>query len=177
MKKRNAALAAAYKGMEEAFNKYRARVEEAVGEEQERDIFNGVREEEVVDENGKKKVVKVTEGPASMYSFIFDETRPTWNKDRHINKMFIQCQQNIANDLLRTRGHLFLNDVFDMLGFERTAMGQQVGWMMGKGGDECVDFGLDLWENPNAQAFLDGDEPGVWLNFNVDGNILADFDA
>lgn len=171
MKKRNVALAAAYKATEEAFNKYRERVIEAVGAEQERDIFMGVREEEVTDENGKKTIVRVTDGPASPYSFLFDETRPSWNKDRHYNKMFLLCQQNMATDLLRTRGHLFLNEVLDMLSIERTPAGQQVGWLMGNG-DDFVDFGLDSFESPEAAAFMSGEEPALWLNFNVDGSIM-----
>lgn len=171
MKKRNVAIAAAYKATEEAFNKYRERVIEAVGADQERDIFNGVREEEIVNEDGSKSIVRVTDGPASPYSFIFDETRSSWNKDRHYNRNFLVCQQNIATDLLRTRGHIFLNEVLDMLGIERTAVGQQVGWVLGNG-DDFVDFGLDSFESPEAAAFMAGDEPALWLNFNVDGYVL-----
>lgn len=171
MKKRNVALAAAYKATEEAFNKYRERVVEAVGADQELDIFKGVREEEVVDSEGNKTIVRVTDGPASPYSFIFDETRSSWNKDRHYNRNFLVCQQNMATDLLRTRGHIFLNEVLDMLGIERTAIGQQVGWVMGNG-DDFVDFGLDSFESPEAAAFMAGEEPALWLNFNVDGYIL-----
>lgn len=155
MKKRNVALAAAYKATEEAFNKYRERVMEAVGTEQELDIFNGVREEEVVGEDGKKKIVQVVDGPASPYSFIFDETRSEWRKDPQYNQVFLKCQQNMATDLLRTRGHLFLNEVLDMLGIERTPAGQQVGWLMGNG-DDFVDFGLDYFESDDAKAFLAG---------------------
>lgn len=172
MKKRNVALAAAYKASEEAFNKYRERVVEAIGADQESDVFKGIREEETVDESGKKKVVRVQDGQASIYRQLWDETRPTWNKDRMYNKQFLLCQQNMANDLLRTRGHLFLNEVHDMLGIERTPIGQMAGWVMGKGGDEFVDFGLDSFESPEAAAFLDGTEPAIWLDFNVDGNVM-----
>lgn len=172
MKKRNAALAVAYKATEEAFNKYRERVIEAIGTEQELDVFKGIREEEVTDENGKKTVVRVQEGQASIYRQLWDETRPTWNKDRMYNKQFLLCQQNMANDMLRSRGHLFLNEVHKMLGIEVTQIGQMAGWVMGHGGDEFVDFGLDSFESPEALAFLEGTEPAIWLDFNVDGNVL-----
>lgn len=172
MKKRNAALAVAYKATEEAFNKYRERVIEAIGTEQELDVFKGIREEEVTDENGKKTVVRVQEGQASIYRQLWDETRPTWNKDRMYNKQFLLCQQNMANDMLRSRGHLFLNEVHKMLGIEVTQIGQMAGWVMGHGGDEFVDFGLESFESPEALAFLEGTEPAIWLDFNVDGNVL-----
>jgi hypothetical protein len=91
---------------------------------------------------------------------IFDEQRsPNWSPDSDINELFLRCQKNYANDLLKIRGHLFLNDVYDMLGLTRTAKGQLVGW---------------LFTNANTVEFWKeelGEGNTVFLKFNVDGVI------
>lgn len=55
LKSRNAALSLAYTGLQKAYDEYRKRVREVVGEEKENDIFKGVREvvTEETKENGK----------------------------------------------------------------------------------------------------------------------------
>jgi hypothetical protein len=81
--------------------------------------------------------------------------------------MFIRSQQNYANDLLNARGHVFLNEVYDMLGIERTSAGAVVGWVRGNGDNE-IDFGV-LNDLHSGQRFINGDERSVLLDFNVDG--------
>jgi hypothetical protein len=58
---------------------------------------------------------------------------------------------------------LFLNDVYDMLGFKRTSNGQLVGWLKGDG--NFVDFSM-------AQVSLEA----TLLDFNVDGVIYEQID-
>ena len=70
--------------------------------------------------------------------------------------------------MLRARGHLFLNEVYDALGFERTQAGTVVGWLIGNGGDDFVDFGM--YEAVNNR-FINGLERTPLLDFNVDGVI------
>ena len=73
-----------------------------------------------------------------------------------------------ANDMLHARGHIFLNEVYDMLGIPRTEDGQLVGWI--KGGND-VDFGIyNMYKEANRD-FVNGYEPVVLLDFNVDGLI------
>ena len=110
--------------------------------------------------------------PANEYSRVFDETCTGWTNDPKYNLMFITCQQNYANCLLRDKGHLFLNEVFDMFGIPRTKIGQIVGWVYEAEnpiGDNFVDFGIQ--EEFNVD-FLNGNINTAILNFNVDGNIL-----
>ena len=89
--------------------------------------------------------------------------------------MFLRHQQNYANDILKNRGYLFLNEVYDMLGFPRTKYGQIVGWVYDEknsNGDNFVDFGIYDKDNPEKRKFVNGYETAIWLDFNVDGNIL-----
>lgn len=59
----------------------------------------------------------------------YDSTCRPWTKDPKYNMMFLRHQERYANDLLMARGHLFLNEVYDMLGMSRTMNGQIVGWV------------------------------------------------
>ena len=49
------------------------------------------------------------------YSMIFDESCSLWEKDSMLNAMTIRNVESAANRKLRTNGHLFLNEVIDML--------------------------------------------------------------
>ena len=89
--------------------------------------------------------------------------------------MFLLRQQNYANDLLKSKGHLFLNEVYDMIGIPRTKAGQVVGWIYDEKnpvGDNFVDFGIIDIHKERNRAFMNGYEKNVLLDFNVDGNIL-----
>lgn len=173
--KRNAALGLAYAGLQKAYDEYRIRVRDEVGEEKELDIFKGVRTrvEELESKTGKPVKKKVTEldHPASPYTRLFDEGSRWWKKDAEQNKFFLQMQENHMNDLLRLRGHLFLNEVFDALDLPRTKMGAVCGWVYGGDGDSFVSFGI--WDATKAEtrAFINGAERNIWLDFNCDGVI------
>lgn len=174
LKSRNAALSLAYTGLQKAYDEYRKRVREVVGEEKENDIFKGVREvvTEETKENGKvvKKKANELGEPASPYTRLFDEGSCWWKPDAEQNKFFLQMQQNHANDLLRLRGHLFLNEVFDMLDIPRTKTGSVCGWVYGEG-DSFVDFGLWDVTKEGVRRFINGAERNIWLEFNCDGVI------
>ncbi len=168
MTRRNAGLTAAVATLTKALEEYRTRVREELGEEKERELYHGIKfVEETID--GKKQMVAIKDGPLSGYARYFDEGSPHWNKDASYNRLYVLAQQQYANDLLHNRGHIFLNEVYDMLGIERSAEGQVVGWVMSEGqefGDNFVDFGI--YEVRNA-GFRNGTEPRVLLDFNVNG--------
>lgn len=108
----------------------------------------------------------------SQYAKIFDDSCIGWTKDSEYNKMWLLSQQNYCNDLLKHKGHLFLNEVFDMLGMARTKVGQMVGWIYDEEnpiGDNFVDFGLIHERNYD---FINGYSSTAILDFNVDGNII-----
>lgn len=171
LKKRNIALAAAYKTLETAFTEYRERVVEELGEDQELAIFRQRTEEEVEDEETgeKKKVVREYPG-YSPYAKVFGELSEQWSNNPEYNRAFLTAQQTYFNERLHTLGHVFLNEVYDALDIPRTAAGQFVGWVKGNG-DDFIDFGMYNIADPNKEAFLNGYEAGVLLDFNVDGSI------
>ncbi len=108
----------------------------------------------------------------SPYAVIFDETSTEWSNDPEYNKMTLRRIQQICNDRLHANGHLFLNDVYRELGLPDTRMGQMVGWIDGGDGDNYVDFGIyDITAVNNRKEFINGYEPSIILDFNVDGLI------
>jgi len=179
LNRRNASLTAAYASVDQAFEKYRQRVVEQLGSDADRDFRYGTEivTETVEGEDGKKKNVKHTrvdssEGP-SKYARFFDEYCNDWNRNPELNRIFLQCQQTYANDKLRARGHLFLNEVYDALGIPRSREGQVVGWVLDGNGDGFVDFGIfDDLSNPRVRDFVNGREYSILLDFNVDGLIF-----
>ena len=86
--------------------------------------------------------------------------------------MFVTQIQNWANDRLQSKGYLYLNEVYEMLGFQRTKAGQVVGWLYNGDGDNYVDFGIFNIKDKQKRRFVNGYEKSIWLDFNVDGNIL-----
>ena len=183
LRKRNAALSAAYMTVDKSFKEYRNRVTERFGEEVEKEIRYGIKAEQlettVVDEDGNETTVTdtvKTMDPTlySDYARFFDAASPCWQNDPEYNLMFLKAQQQYANDLLRAKGRLFLNDVYDMLGIEKTKAGQVVGWVYDRenpNGDNFVDFGIYDMSKERVRAFVNGYETNILLDFNVDGNI------
>lgn len=168
--RRNTALTIAYAGLHKAYAEYRDRVRAELGEEKELDLYFGATEETVVGENGKKEFQKVVDpNKLSPYARFFDEGSPNWQKNAEINRLFIQCQQNYANNVLQARGYLFLNEVYQMLGIDWSSAGQAVGWFLNDEGDNFVDFGIFEARNANH---VNGSERSILLDFNVDGVII-----
>ena len=183
LRKRNVALAAAYATIDKGFKEYRGRVIERFGEELDKELKYNIKakeiEETIVNEDGTETTVKKTVNVAnpsqvSDYARFFDDGCTGWTKDPEFNLMFLKDQQRYANDLLESRGHLFLNEVYDMLGIPRTTAGAVVGWIYDKKnpiGDNEVDFGIyDLYDE-KKRDFVNGYERTILLDFNVDGEI------
>lgn len=185
LRKRSLALAAAYTAVDKSFKEYRGRVVERFGKELDKELRYNIKtkevEETVIDEKtGKEKTVKKTVEVAdpntySDYARFFEDGCNGWTKDPEFNLMFLKKQQAFANNLLKTRGHLFLNEVYDMLGMPRTKAGNVVGWLYDEdtpNGDNFVDFGIYDIDKPRNRDFVNGYERTILLDFNVDGDIL-----
>jgi len=169
LNRRNEALMAAYAVLQDAYENYRERVRNNLGEARELELYHSARSEVVKDELGHKtEVVRADPNTWSPYAKFFDEGSRHWVQNPEYNRMFIQCQQNHVNDLLTVRGHVFLNECYDLLDIPRTKAGSVVGWVMGGEGDNYITFGI--YKAFNAR-FVNGDEPNIILDFNVDGVI------
>lgn len=176
--KRNAGLTAAYAAVDKAFSEYRGRVVDEFGEEKDREFRYGVDArpgETETDENGKKKTkkIKTFKNGTSMYSRLFHESNPNWDPHPEYNIIFLRGMQNQLNDKLYAQGHLFLNEAYDELGFDRTPAGSQVGWIKdSKDGDGFVDFGIFTDESMvRFHEYITGREGELLIDFNVDGVI------
>lgn len=171
MQRRTVALTAAYKALESTFVEYRKRVINEIGEERESNLRTNREEVTISSGEDSKKVVMSDTRAHSPYARFFDELSPNWSKTAEYNLLFLKAQQNYANDLLHARGHVFLNEVYDMLGIPRSKAGQVVGWVVSKNGDNFVDFGMYDHYNNSAHMFVNGYEHSILLDFNVDGVI------
>lgn len=179
--KRNVALAAAYTTLDQSYRAYRGRVKERFGEDVERELRNNLQkweiEETIVDDKGKKKKLKreiqVPNGMPSDYAryFTYPEAKAA-EPNMTYNQFFLKTQRTLANNLLRARKYLFLNDVYDMLGIERSVAGQCVGWVYDPNredhGDNLVDFGIQTVHRLKEDGTY---EEVLLLDFNVDGEI------
>ena len=180
MQKRYLGVVAAYNGLSAAFEEYRKRVRDEYGEGLDKHFRYGTTYEElpVYDENGKKtkekEQVEKTETGMVMQTDdscrFFDSSNPNWDKNPTFSMMWLRGQQNILNDILHTRGHVFLNEVYDALGFPHTPQGAVLGWIDGEG-DNCIDFGLYDPNKESVRRFVNGVDNVIMLEFNHDGEI------
>lgn len=176
LSKRNLALAAAYKAAETTLSNYRGHIIEEFGEEKDHEIMRKVSTKEIttveIDEDGNEKAVHKVGHDHSQYARFFDEYNNNWNgADNNLNLLFLKSVQNYANDRLLATGHLFLNEVYERLGFEHTSAGSIVGWVVQPGEDNYVDFGIFNKNSEAARDFVNGYEKSILLDFNVDGLI------
>jgi hypothetical protein len=180
LSKRNAGLSAALMGATKAFNEYRNRVVDELGKEKDLEFRYGVVERTIgvdTDEGVVEKTIRGIDQNAmladgdSMYAKVFSrKTSARWQPVPIQNELFLKSQQNWMNDLLNSRGHVFLNEVYEALGFDHTEEGSVVGWIRGHG-DQEVDFNVFGVEGLREDVFVNGDVDSILLDFNVHGPI------
>lgn len=178
MKGRNAALTAALSATTTAFDEYRARVREDLGDDADQKYMYGVDRKELVREDGEVKeqlVTKDAKPAASAYARYFNKENTTlWRPDNQSNLRNIMVAQNYANQMLRARGYVFVNDVYDFLGMTSTAAGQMMGWIID--GEDTPYITIDTKEIYN---YASPDEAADWarhtilIDFHPQGNILG----
>ena len=185
LKDRNAALGAIAAGLGAELKTLHQRIVEKYGEEGLAELKYGTETKEIetksIDEKTgeevvNKNVVPVNHGGLSIYARFFDETCAGWTNNAEYNKTWLLMRQKEANDRLKADGFLFLNDVYDILGMKRTKAGAQVGWRYMKNnpsGDNKVSFNIFNDARQGNRDFVNGYQPIVLLDFNVDGPILS----
>lgn len=174
--KRIAGLAAAYAALDTSYRKYKKSVASVIGEESMKKVEEKILDDVVfTDEPFEYDKMDESVIPEySPYARIIDETSSVWDPSDDIAELNIHAQLNYMNDLLRTRGYLFLSDVYDALGIPRTPASQVVGWLWKKGdGDHYVSFGdieghrIQFWDDSRRRTVAN-----YLLDFNVDGEIV-----
>lgn len=195
MKGRNVALAAAYTTLENGYRSYRERVADKVGEAAEKDIFRNVYSEEKevteIDKNGNEVTkMKKVKGPHvqvdSDFSVIYDRNAADWLRDTNMVLNNLAMKEKWLNQKLIYSGALFLHEVYEELGIDIHSLGEQkalasrvLGWIYDPeddSRDSYVSMGLfDRMGNRNDYAMnaLRNNEQELFLEFNVDGDILT----
>lgn len=51
-----------------------------------------------------------------MHEIIFDRNSPYWNEDGGFNLLFLRAQERYLNDLAKSRGYIYLNQIYEVLG-------------------------------------------------------------
>lgn len=182
MEKRYLGVVAAYNGLSATFEQYRKRVRDEYGEQLDKHFRYGTTYDTMteieMDENGKNKKTKVdisnTDSnlvhPKDNACRFFDRTNPNWDPNPSMTMMWLRARQDYWNDLLHVRGHVFLNEVLDDLGFDHTPEGAVLGWI-DHGDDGYIDFGLYDPKKESVRKFVNGTENSIMLEFNHDGVI------
>ena len=139
--RRIAALGASFTFIKNAFDKYRERVKNKYGEEEEKDIYYGAKEveKEVVDEKGKKKKIKVKEydpndvmnNPCAILlgdgikSDMPEDKDDGWN--RYKLRWLCSKQEYLTHQLNRD-GFIFMSDIAKELGVKPSSTAQLDIW-------------------------------------------------
>lgn len=121
------------------------------------------------EEQENQKIIESGKGKTT-HARWFGPSSSVWTDrmfDEEYCLMFLKYLERYANDILRERGHLFLNEVYDMLGLAKTVTGQVVGWTY----DENERISFNIYSKDNAD-FINGCRQEAILDFNVNGNIL-----
>lgn len=191
--RRIAMVTAAYNSIFTSYNEYRARVVEKEGPEQDLRYLHGEREETVVEQKTTKSG-KVTEKEKQvtvfgsgdgedLYKKCFSiRTSTQWRNDPDYNLQFVKSCERMAEQKFKAQGYLFLDEVYEMLGFEleKHSNAKIVGWVDDANGTKHIDFRIFCPDNPwDVQAVnraaLKGDscfDSEIYLDFNCDGIII-----
>lgn len=51
-----------------------------------------------------------------MHKIIFDRNNPNWSEDKSFNIWFLLTQERYLHDLLKARGYLYFNQIYEALG-------------------------------------------------------------
>ena len=192
MRGRNLALAAACSTLEQSYAAYRARVKKEFGEEVEEKLFNNVTKEkvEVIDPKTgktKTKTIEVENPSDDNWKVIFDNGNYCWENNALLNFEYLMNKQDFLNDKLMRKGYMFLNEVYEELGYTTAMLGYKkarashiLGWIYDPKDttrNSYISFGLTQPGTrvplPRVAEQIQNNFPSFALSFNVDGDILT----
>ena len=163
LKKENAALTAAYVALEEKVRNSRKIATRKIVEEIEtREDGEEVRKEvptiEYIDDKNP-------------WARIYDVGNKNYLVGQPaVNLHNLRRIQDIANERLKIRGWMSINDIYELLGYPLVEHGYDFGWVRY---DEHVfiDFGMIEMTREELLDILDGSVEAIYLDFNVQGSI------
>ena len=174
---RGIALSGAYMALRSEFEEYRKNVRNRFGEDIDKQMRFGINPqtngeqtnaENNSNDNSDGQLVLKGPNPVGRTRFLFDETTSSkWQKDWEYNMLFLQSLEHDFNETLRAnKSHVFLSDILDALGIEQTQSSRTDGWFYDREVEHKISFGLYKYED------FDG-EVAMWLDFNIDGDIMS----
>ena len=166
------------------FRNYRNNVIEDQGEEADFRYRTGIKTVNVEtveqDVRGRKRKVNkeydvIDEIAGNPFLKFFDESNPNFTKNPTQNLDFLNTRLSFLNRRFIAEGFMSLNDVLYDLGFNRCAEGSVYGWIYDPDDPNChneIDIGIKDIRRTTIQNAINGYEPVILLNFNVDGLII-----
>lgn len=150
--KRTAALAAAYQISETALTEYRAKVVETFGEKKERLVKDKIAKDQIEQHPVSKSEVIVTNDGITL---CFDPISARYFKSsiERIKRAENDLNKSMLHDIT---GYVSLNEFYDELGIDRTAVGDDLGWSV----DKLIDMGF-------SSQIADNGEPSIVLDYRV----------
>lgn len=88
-------------------------------------------------------------------TIVFDGASSNWGYPEY-NKIFLKAIQDHINNILKRRGHAFVNDICDLLDIPRTSLGAIMGWT---NTGALIDF--NIWDD--AEKLANPDEIEIKL--------------
>lgn len=193
MSNRLLSMTSAYSLLKTSYDLYRTETQKTIGEDKEKALYSKFLEEykktKTTSKTEKSESLEIT-ADAEMLSVlwgpenvgIYDRLNPSLNLSTllHIESWF--------NETLRARGYVFLDEVYDALGFgsaisplheHQLLAARSYGWiydMHDTTRQNFISFGLHDSEGRLKEQSINlknGAAEAVWLTFNVDGNIYA----
>lgn len=110
----------------------------------------------------------------SRYAQVFDKRSKLFTTNASTNLKKIKEIQSQCNEKLYEDGYLFLSDVYDMLDIFKLPCVEGVGWWVDytdKENANHVDFGIYDRTKKTSRDFVNGLQPEIILDFNIDGNL------
>jgi hypothetical protein len=127
--RRNAALATAYKLSESAFADYKAKVVETIGEKKEQTVKDKVAQEQLDKNPVSKNEVYITGKGETLFRDPCSKRYFTFDIDK-LRKVENKLNRDMMTDPF---GYISLNEFYDEIGLERTALGDDIGWNVSSG--------------------------------------------
>lgn len=169
--------------IENAYNRYRNRVKDEVGEEKENDIYRGLKNVEVTETDSEGKTVKKNfkqqaYDPNDRTAICFcEELCPSVFKgDPILDRNTLINIVRFAQGQYDQYGYLHMKDIYDLFGYYpevgeyQCRIANEDGYVKGRGSD-YIDIGLNDKSNIDMQRFLNGETDAVWIHFNDCGPI------